>query len=89
MAAITTLFVSLASAHAERDTGVTDIDADQKPLHVIPTHVRMEVLVERMILLKHLNRTGGVNVPRDTAENAATSSIHVRKRSATMEEHVK
>ena len=29
MAAITTLFVSLASAHAERDTGVTDIDADQ------------------------------------------------------------
>ena len=32
----------------------------------------MEVLVERTILLKHLNRTGGVNVPRDTAENAAT-----------------
>ena len=29
MAVITTLFVSLASAHVEKDTGVTDIHADQ------------------------------------------------------------
>ncbi|PFX12157.1 Protocadherin Fat 4, partial [Stylophora pistillata] len=71
MAAITTLFVSLASAHVEKDTWVTDIYADQKPLTVIQTLVRMVALVGRMILLIHLSRTGGVNVPRDTAEGYA------------------
>ena len=39
MAAITTLFVSLASAHAERDTGVTDIAADQVSYEVFSLRI--------------------------------------------------